>query len=130
MAPERLFAEGFSKLAQRLDIPLVAVDEAHCVSQWGQDFRPSYLQIRDFVAALPRRPVVAALTATATGEVRSDMTRLLGLRDPMELVTGFDRPNLYFEVLKPKKKLPTLLTLVAQRRDKSGIVYCATRTGV
>lgn len=130
VAPERLFAEGFSKLAQSLDIPLVAVDEAHCVSQWGQDFRPSYLQIRDFVAALPRRPVVAALTATATGEVRSDMTRLLGLRDPMELVTGFDRPNLYFEVLKPKKKLPTLLTLVAQRRDKSGIVYCATRTGV
>ena len=94
IAPERLDAPAFLSFAQKADIPLVAVDEAHCVSQWGQDFRPSYLQIRDFVAALPRRPVVAALTATATGEVRSDMTRLLGLRDPMELVTGFDRPNL------------------------------------
>ena len=130
VAPERLETAAFRAFARQSPLSLLAVDEAHCVSQWGQDFRPSYLQIRDFVAALPRRPVVAALTATATGEVRSDMTRLLGLRDPMELVTGFDRPNLYFEVLKPKKKLPALLTLVAQRRDKSGIVYCATRTGV
>ncbi|MCI9263483.1 MAG: DNA helicase RecQ [Oscillospiraceae bacterium] len=130
VAPERLAAEGFLNLCRETRISLVAVDEAHCVSQWGQDFRPSYLRIPEFLAQLASRPPVAALTATATGEVRQDMTRLLGLRDPLTLVTGFDRPNLYFDVLRPKKKDPALLALVGERREKSGIIYCSTRNAV
>ena len=129
-APERLSAEGFLKLAQGLEIPLVAVDEAHCVSQWGQDFRPSYLKIPEFLDRLPRRPALAAFTATATGQVREDIVRLLGLRDPVTVVTGFDRPNLFFQVLRPEHKLVALKDLLARRRGKSGIVYCATRAGV
>ena len=127
VAPERLETEGFSALARELRISLVAVDEAHCISQWGQNFRPSYLRIPDFVASLPQRPVVAALTATATAQVREDILRLLHLQDPARCVTGFDRPNLYFDVQSPKNKMSALLALLRERREKSGIVYCATR---
>ena len=127
VAPERLDAAGFSALMQGLEVSLVAVDEAHCISQWGQDFRPSYLRIPDFIASLPRRPVTAAFTATATAEVQQDMIRLLKLEDPVCCVTGFDRPNLFFDVRRPKNKLAALLELAEARRDKTGIVYCATR---
>ena len=130
IAPERLANPAFRALAATLTIPVAAVDEAHCISQWGQDFRPGYLDIAGFLAGLPRRPAVAAFTATATAQVRADIVRLLQLRDPVEVVTGFDRPNLYFDVLRPKNKKSTLLALVEQRRGKSGIVYCATRAGV
>ncbi len=130
VAPERLFQEKFLALMQEKRVSLVAVDEAHCISQWGQDFRPSYLKISAFVARLPRRPVLAAFTATATGAVQEDILRRLTLRDPVKVVTGFDRPNLYFDVYRQEKKRPLLIALVEARRGKSGIVYCATRTGV
>lgn len=130
VAPERLEGEGFVALAQSLPISLVAVDEAHCISQWGQDFRPSYLRIPDFLEKLPRRPVLAAFTATATEQVREDVERILRLREPARVVTGFDRPNLYFEVLRPKNKAATLRALLERQRGKSGIVYCATRNNV
>ena len=130
VAPERLEGGRFAELARTAGVSLVAVDEAHCVSQWGQDFRPSYLKIAAFFGALPARPPVAAFTATATAQVREDIVRLLGLRDPLELVTGFDRPNLFFDVLRPRHKLPALLELLRALRERSGIVYCATRNGV
>ena len=130
VAPERLAAEGFLRTAQALDISILAVDEAHCISQWGQDFRPSYLKIVDFLNALDRRPVVSAFTATATAQVREDIARILALRDPVCVVTGFDRPNLRFEVLTPQKKEPVLLSLVEARAGKSGIIYCSTRKDV
>ncbi len=130
VAPERLAAEGFLRTAQALDISILAVDEAHCISQWGQDFRPSYLKIVDFLNALERRPVVSAFTATATAQVREDIARILALRDPVRVVTGFDRPNLRFEVLTPQNKEPVLLSLVKARAGKSGIVYCSTRRDV
>ena len=130
VAPERLLTDGFCALAQELEIPLVAVDEAHCISQWGQDFRPSYLKIVDFLQQLPRRPAVAAFTAPATAQVRADIVRILQLREPETVVTGFDRPNLRFDVLRPKDKRAALLQLLSERRDKSGIVYCATRKSV
>jgi len=114
---------------QAVTVSLVAVDEAHCISQWGQDFRPSYRSIPDFVASLPQRPPVTALTATATAEVQQDIVRLLELRDPVRCVTGFDRPNLFFDVQRPKNKMSALLDLLRTRRDKTGIVYCTTRSG-
>ncbi len=129
-APERLLAEGFVSVMQEVKISLLAVDEAHCISQWGQDFRPSYLRITEFLDVLPYRPVVAAYTATATEFVRDDIVRILGLRDPYTIVTGFDRPNLSFDVQKPKNKTASLLTFLRSRYEKSGIVYCATRTNV
>ena len=104
VAPERLTTDAFLDFAQSADISMIAVDEAHCVSQWGQDFRPSYLKIAEFVAQLPKRPVISAFTATATKEVREDIARLLGLRDPFCTTTGFDRENLYFAVKTPKDK--------------------------
>ena len=130
VAPERLEYPGFLSVISRLKISLVAVDEAHCVSQWGQDFRPSYLRIPEFIGRLPKRPVVAAFTATATEQVRQDITRLLQLHDPISLVTGFDRPNLSFSVLHPKKKDVELLALLDAQKHKSGIIYCATRKQV
>lgn len=130
VAPERLEAEHFSALLREIPISLVAVDEAHCISQWGQDFRPSYLGIADFIASLPRRPVVAAFTATATAAVRRDIVRLLGLREPSGTVTGFDRPNLYFDVQHPSNKPAALLGLLRARAGKSGIIYCSTRARV
>ena len=130
VAPERLTGEGFLSLCRELPISLVAVDEAHCISQWGPDFRPSYLRIPEFLEQLPRRPVVSAYTATATPAVRQDILRNLRLQDPLVMVTGFDRPNLRFEVRKPDSKRGELLTLLALRKGKSGIVYCSTRKEV
>jgi ATP-dependent DNA helicase RecQ len=130
VAPERLETGGFRQLMQDLTISLVAVDEAHCVSQWGQDFRPSYLQIAAFLARLPRRPVVGAFTATATAQVSDDIVRLLELRDPLRVTTGFDRPNLSFEVVHPRQKSTYLYDYVERRKDRCGIVYCATRKTV
>ena len=129
-APERLETESFRSFAQAADISLVAVDEAHCISQWGQDFRPSYLNIPAFVASLPKRPPVGAFTATATPDVKADIENLLALRDPLRAATGFDRENLYFEVRQPSDKKAALLELVKSRPGKCGIVYCATRKAV
>ena len=130
IAPERLDDAGFGSVAAKLEISFVAVDEAHCISQWGQDFRPSYLRILNFIDGLPRRPVLGAFTATATRQVREDVERILRLQDPVRTVTGFDRPNLYFEVLHPKLKEQELLYQLSSRRNKSGIVYCSTRKKV
>lgn len=130
IAPERLETESFRSLMRDREISLVAVDEAHCISQWGQNFRPSYLRIPDFIASLPVRPVTAAFTATATAEVRRDIVGLLRLHEPVCCVTGFDRPNLYFEVQRPESKIYALLRLIRERSGKCGIVYCATRKAV
>ena len=130
VAPERLETNSFLSLMQEMDVSFLAVDEAHCISQWGQDFRPSYLGIVDFINALPRRPIVAAYTATATKQVQSDILRLLQLQSPYRIVTGFDRPNLYFDVRRPKNKFSALAALIDERRGRSGIVYCATRVAV
>ena len=130
VAPERLLGEGFLTLACQLPISLLAVDEAHCISQWGQDFRPSYLKIPEFLEKLPRRPVVSAYTATATPAVRRDIMENLRLQNPLVIVTGFDRPNLRFTVNRPDSKRAKLLTLLALRKEKSGIVYCSTRKNV
>ena len=129
VAPERLVDPRFLEFASAARIPLVAIDEAHCVSQWGQDFRPSYLAVGDFIEQLPVRPVVAAFTATATSRVRRDIVRLLDLRDPYEVVTGFDRPNLYFGVerLEPKRKIDRIADYALAHASDSGIVYCSTR---
>mgnify|MGYP000691903146 FL=1 len=128
-APERLETERFRNFAVRVPISLVAVDEAHCVSQWGQDFRSSYLGIGEFIAGLPTRPTVAAFTATATERVRRDIVSILGLHTSSITVTGFDRPNLYFDVISmPRKgKASWVASYIASHPDESGIVYCATR---
>ena len=132
VAPERLADPRFAEFARTARLALIAVDEAHCVSQWGQDFRPSYLSIGQFIAELPVRPPVAALTATATDLVRRNIVRLLGLRDAACTVTGFDRPNLRFAVERrePKQKLARLDAFIDERRAESGIVYCAKRATV
>ena len=130
IAPERLQAEGFRRLLEELPVSLVAVDEAHCVSQWGQDFRPSYLEIAELVRSLPARPPVGAFTATATEAVRRDIETLLELRDPLRVTTGFDRPNLFFEVVRARDKDQWLHRFLAERPEQSGIVYCATRKAV
>ena len=130
VAPERLFTPRFQNFAQGMNISMVCVDEAHCVSQWGQDFRPGYLDIARFLETLPRRPVVGAFTATATGEVREDIVRLLGLADPVTVVTGFDRPNLYFGVEEPRDKYAAVTRYLAAHTGASGIVYCLTRKTV
>lgn len=129
IAPERLETDRFHNFSNRVRISLVAVDEAHCVSQWGQDFRSSYLGIGEFIAHLPNRPTVAAFTATATERVRRDIVSILGLADPAITVTGFDRPNLYFDVINmPRKdKASWVASYIASHPDESGIVYCATR---
>lgn len=130
VAPERLDTAAFRQLSQSLPIDMVAVDEAHCVSQWGQDFRPDYLKIADYINSLPVRPVVGAFTATATDKVKDDIEKYLKLHHPMTVITGFDRPNLYFEVLNVKKKMPTLLDIVRQKKHQCGIIYCSTRKNV
>ncbi|MEK0306333.1 RecQ family ATP-dependent DNA helicase [Bifidobacterium favimelis] len=129
VAPERLDAPRFVDFASRAGIGLVAVDEAHCVSQWGQDFRPAYLGIGDFIKGLPDRPVVAAFTATATQKVRRDIVAMLGLKTPYVAVTGFDRPNLFFDVrkLQTKYKNGWITRYAHEHPGDSGIVYCATR---
>ena len=126
-APERLLSEEFCAIWNTCRLSVVAVDEAHCVSQWGQDFRPSYLKIIEFVDRLPVRPTLAAFTATAAAQVREDIRQMLKLQDPYQCITGFDRPNLYFGVLRPKKKKDELLELLKEYQDKSGIVYCLSR---
>ena len=130
VAPERLQAPGFQEMCRHMDIPMVAVDEAHCISQWGQDFRPSYLKIPDFVASLPKRPTIGAFTATATPNVRKDILGNLKLNNPVITVTGFDRPNLSFSVYQPKDRDRTLSGLLRERYRQSGIIYCATRRNV
>ncbi len=132
VAPERLDVPSFLSLCAQLKIPYIAVDEAHCVSQWGQDFRPGYLHIARFIEALPTRPVIGAFTATATDHVREDIVRLLGLRDPYSVTTGFDRPNLYFAVrhARPKQKGEVLEEFLSEHEGQSGIIYCSTRKGV
>ena len=130
VAPERLMTDDFMNLTRQLDIGLVAIDEAHCVSQWGQDFRPSYVKISDYIERLPKRPVVAAFTATATAEVSEDIVRLLKLNDPFITVTGFDRANLTFNVLKPENKFKALVDILEKTNGKSGIIYAATRKTV
>ena len=133
VAPERLNTMRFLNFACRADISMVTVDEAHCISQWGQDFRPSYLEIADFLARLPRRPVVSAFTATATERVKQDITGSLHLQNPVTVVTGFDRPNLFFRVVKRKGGKETdnsILNYVKRHEDESGIIYCATKKNV
>lgn len=130
VAPERLCAPAFLGICRNLNISMVAVDEAHCVSQWGQDFRPSYLKIPDFIDTLNSRPVVGAFTATATGDVRDDIKTLLRLVSPLVVTTGFDRPNLFFSVMQPKNKSIELMKLIKERKNESGIVYCSTRKAV
>lgn len=130
VAPERLMTDDFMSLMTQINIDLIAIDEAHCVSQWGQDFRPSYVRISDFIATLPKRPVVAAFTATATAEVSEDIVRLLKLNDPYITVTGFDRANLTFNVVKPENKYKALVEIMLKNENKSGIVYCSTRKSV
>ena len=130
VAPERLESSSFLRFALNADISLLAVDEAHCVSQWGQDFRPSYLNITAFISKLIRRPVIGAFTATATEEVKNDIVRLLNLNEPIKVTTGFDRPNLFFSVMRPQNKSAELLKLIKERKKQSGIVYCSTRKKV
>jgi len=130
VAPERLLHDRFLEAVSRVDISLVAVDEAHCVSQWGQDFRPHYLDIPQFIAALPKRPVVAAFTATATDRVRQDIEEFLHLSDPVRAMTGFDRENLYFDVRHGPGRRDAIIHYIQDRPGKSGIVYCLTRKDV
>ncbi len=127
VAPERLVTEEFLDFALHTQISMVVVDEAHCVSQWGQDFRPSYLKIIEFVNRLPKRPVISAFTATATAEVRDDVIDILMLQDPCVLNMGFDRPNLYFGVMSPKDKYASVKNYLELHADESGIIYCITR---
>ncbi|MDF2821233.1 MAG: recQ 2 [Clostridiales bacterium] len=127
IAPERLMTEDFLDLALNSNISMISIDEAHCVSQWGQDFRPSYLKIVEFIESLPSRPIVSAFTATATTEVKDDIIRMLKLQDPTTLTTGFDRKNLHFSVQTPKDKYAVVSKYIKENEDKSGIIYCLTR---
>lgn len=131
VAPERLSVFEFIEMTKKLDIPLIAVDEAHCISQWGHDFRPSYKEIPRFIDKLPKRPIVAAFTATATDQVKEEIKQLLSLKNPFEVVTGFDRPNLFYQVVKPQNKTKFVLEYLQQQSpDHSGIIFCSTRKTV
>lgn len=130
VAPERLVINGFLELARDVQISMITVDEAHCISQWGQDFRPSYMRIVEFVRRLEKRPIISAFTATATEIVREDIVCTLGLINPYVLVAGFDRENLFFQVSKPKKKEQYILDYIADHTGDSGIIYCGTRKNV
>ena len=127
VAPERLMTDRFLQAVRGIGVSMVSVDEAHCISQWGQDFRPSYVRISDFIHQLGQRPVVGAFTATATKEVREDILALLELKDPVILTTGFDRKNLRFEVERPRDKMKAVMDYVAAHRQDCGIIYCITR---
>lgn len=130
VAPERLITDGFLNLAKEVQISMITVDEAHCISQWGQDFRPSYMKIVEFVNLLSQRPIISAFTATATESVREDIVCILGLNNPYTLITGFNRENLFFQVDKPKNKDQYILDYIANNPEDSGIIYCATRKNV
>ena len=130
VAPERLSSPDFLNVCRQVPVSLVIVDEAHCVSQWGQNFRPSYLKIAEFISGLPERPTVGAFTATATDKVRADIETLLALREPFCITTGFDRPNLFFGVEKPTSKPERLLSWIREHSGSSGIVYASTRKKV
>ena len=130
VAPERLDTSYFQYILEHQPLAMVAVDEAHCLSQWGHDFRPSYRQIAPFIASLARRPLVAAFTATATPEVKDDIVRLLALHAPAVHVTGFDRPNLYFEVRRGEDKKKFVTAYVRNHPSEAGIIYAATRKEV
>lgn len=130
VAPERLMSEGFVRLAKGVEISMITVDEAHCISQWGQDFRPSYMDIAEFVNVLDKRPIISAFTATATQNVREDIICSLGLSNPYFLVTGFDRENLFFQVDKPQSKDRFILDYLDRHKGESGIIYCETRKNV
>lgn len=129
-APERLETADFIRFAQTADVSMVTIDEAHCISQWGQDFRPSYLKIISFIKSLKKRPIISAFTATATREVKDDITCVLGLAEPYIYVGGFDRENLYFSVQKPKSKIKYVSEYIKSHNNESGIIYCATRKNV
>jgi ATP-dependent DNA helicase RecQ len=130
VAPERLETEEFLTFACSADIRMVTVDEAHCISQWGQDFRPSYLKIVRFIELLPTRPIISAFTATATKEVMEDIGCVLRLKEPTIEVTGFDRANLYFEVRTPKDKNVEIVDYIKTHEQNCGIIYCSTRSSV
>ena len=130
VAPERLETNRFLEFAMNTDISMITIDEAHCISQWGQDFRPSYLKIVNLIRRFPKRPVVSAFTATATSQVKDDIICILGLNAPKIMITGFDRKNLYFEVKKSKHKDIDILEYVQNHSGDSGIIYCATRKNV
>ena len=131
IAPERLLSESFLKMLNSLDISMVAIDEAHCVSQWGHDFRPSYLEISNMISKLKKRPILTAFTATATDTVKNDIIKLLNLKNPFTLITGFDRENLYFSVQTPENKMAFLIDFLNDNhKNMSGIIYCATRKTV
>lgn len=130
VAPERLSSESFVELCREAGVSMVAIDEAHCISQWGQDFRPDYLEIVDFISKLEQRPVVGAFTATATKEVRTDIINILNLKNPFCITTGFDRPNLFFSVHSPSDKDDYIFRLLRRMEGESGIIYCATRKSV
>ena len=132
IAPERLESAKFCEFSKQADISMVTVDEAHCISQWGQDFRPSYVKIVDYINSLPARPVVSAFTATATNEVKTDIECILRLDNPKVVITGFDRKNLYYSVehISGKNKDRYISNYVKERIDESGIIYCATRKNV
>lgn len=130
VSPERLMTDSFIAFAKSVKISMVAVDEAHCISQWGQDFRPSYLNIKDFVELLPKRPVVSAFTATATDKVKRDIIKGLKLNSPFSITTGYNRKNLYFAVKRPYEKMPELIRTINEHRDESGIIYCISRKSV
>jgi ATP-dependent DNA helicase RecQ len=130
IAPERLSTSSFINLCQNIHIAMIAVDEAHCISQWGQDFRPSYLNICDFIEKLPYRPQIGAFTATATEQVKKDISDILKLRNPHVTTTGFDRPNLYFSSVNSQSKFKDMIKIIKQYEDCSGIIYCSTRKNV
>ena len=130
VAPERLESSEFIWFAMNVEISMVTVDESHCISQWGQDFRPSYLKIVSFIEQLKKRPIVSAFTATATEEVKDDILCTLGLNNPVTVITGFDRGNLYYRVEHIKRKNDFITDYVKQHKDESGIIYCATRKNV
>lgn len=127
VAPERLMNREFLEFAKTVKIDMITVDEAHCVSQWGQDFRPSYLKILEFAKQLSYRPVISAFTATATKQVREDVIHILNLQEPTVLTTGFDRENLFFSVQKPGNKYSVVKNYIDTHPGKSGIIYCITR---
>ena len=130
VAPERLETYGFMQFAKQAEISMLTVDEAHCISQWGQDFRPSYLKIVQFIKCLDKRPIISAFTATATENVKEDIVCVLGLQSPQVLVTGFDRKNLYFAVESSGRKDSYVINYIREHDGESGVIYCATRKNV